>query len=592
MDLVRRGNLFKFMVENPDFFRHEQNVVQLFAKVCEGVHYMHKRDMVHRDIKPENILIDQDLEPKLCDFGWTTKLMKNEARQTFCGTFDYMAPEILESKNYNSAVDVWSSGIILFELLHGYSPYKSKNAYEIFLNISTKPLVFKDGLNPKIKDLICNMLDRNPSKRPTMLEVLRVLAKDFGSQFDDQLTAELDNTKRRSEVIRRTHADRLLDSKELQRQAVQVDKAKLIKAGLADLVMAKGINGKAGKKSASVSKVFEISRRSMISQLNVGDRTGLDNPLDFSQRSEVLKRKLGVNPLDCQNALRNKYCSVIQTDLSDRPRPEHRLAIELYKNNPRLFPKNPVVASKSILDLRGSIIVNGERKQRSGISKSSDCFRKPNNGDFDRQFNGSKVGQVNMNSQKTLKLEQIRKRIDFTNKNKEYFKSTEQDYFSVHSRGSVAVNLRSCVLGNGTAKQQRTNFKKKKLAEPSAKFVKTEADMTKEKETIMSALFKVKPKLTAQVGSKMTATPNPPLQKTPLVRRTTCAEPPRPDRSFKESFRANVVPKHADQQVSSLHSGAIRAQNSHFKKKGHVTNVVVSNGIEMSRMALDNSEKI
>ena len=142
MDLIPNGNLFKFFVENQEFFKIEKNVIELFSKICEGVHHIHKRDMIHRDLKPENILIDDDLEPKLCDFGWATILSGNEERKTFCGTFDYMAPEILDSRKYTSSVDIWSLGIILYELFHGVSPYKSKNAYEIFMNIKKKTFNF------------------------------------------------------------------------------------------------------------------------------------------------------------------------------------------------------------------------------------------------------------------------------------------------------------------------------------------------------------------------------------------------------------------------------------------------------------------
>ena len=68
--------------------------MNIFISVCESVQFMHDNKMIHRDIKPENILLDKNLEPKLCDFGWSIELKKNEKRQTFCGTYEYMSPEV------------------------------------------------------------------------------------------------------------------------------------------------------------------------------------------------------------------------------------------------------------------------------------------------------------------------------------------------------------------------------------------------------------------------------------------------------------------------------------------------------------------
>lgn len=184
LEFVERGNLYKFFLENKDFFNDQMKVISLFAGICEGINYIHKRNMIHRDIKPENVLIDNNFEPKLCDFGWATKIVRNEARTTFCGTFDYMAPEVFESLKYNSAVDIWSLGVLLFELFHGYSPYKGKNAFEIFNNIKTKELVFKEDLDPRIQRLIRSMLQKNPLQRPKILDVIKTLHQEFGVQID------------------------------------------------------------------------------------------------------------------------------------------------------------------------------------------------------------------------------------------------------------------------------------------------------------------------------------------------------------------------------------------------------------------------
>ena len=86
--------------------------------------YLHKKDIIHRDLKPENLLLDKNGNIKLCDFGWSTEFSGN--RTTFCGTLDYMSPEILRYEQHDKSIDIWSVGILLFELIHGFAPFSKK----------------------------------------------------------------------------------------------------------------------------------------------------------------------------------------------------------------------------------------------------------------------------------------------------------------------------------------------------------------------------------------------------------------------------------------------------------------------------------
>ena len=86
--------------------------------------YCQERNVIHRDIKPENILIHdiERMHVKLCDFGWSTHTI-DEQRTTFCGTTDYVAPELVYSEPYDEKVDLWAVGILTFELLLGHAPF-------------------------------------------------------------------------------------------------------------------------------------------------------------------------------------------------------------------------------------------------------------------------------------------------------------------------------------------------------------------------------------------------------------------------------------------------------------------------------------
>lgn len=110
--------------------------------------------------------------PKICDFGWATKIGKSEKRGTFCGTFEYMAPEIYESEKYDENVDIWSLGILLYELFHGISPFGKKNAFKIYKNIVNDTLSFKEGIDENAKHLILILLDKDPQKRPKIRQIL------------------------------------------------------------------------------------------------------------------------------------------------------------------------------------------------------------------------------------------------------------------------------------------------------------------------------------------------------------------------------------------------------------------------------------
>ena len=98
-------------------------------------------------MKPENILLDDKLNAKICDFGWSVKVKKNEVRNTFCGTYEYMAPEIYETEDYNESVDIWGLGILLYEMIHGKSPFAGKSAFKIFRNIVENKIEFKEDID-------------------------------------------------------------------------------------------------------------------------------------------------------------------------------------------------------------------------------------------------------------------------------------------------------------------------------------------------------------------------------------------------------------------------------------------------------------
>ena len=99
--------------------------MRFFYQTCLAVRYLHEQHIIHRDIKPENLLLDENFNIKLCDFGWSCKAMEFDIRTSICGTYEYMSPEIVVDQKHGFKVDIWCLGIMLYEFLHGFFIRKS-----------------------------------------------------------------------------------------------------------------------------------------------------------------------------------------------------------------------------------------------------------------------------------------------------------------------------------------------------------------------------------------------------------------------------------------------------------------------------------
>lgn len=108
---------------------------------------MHEKSIAHRDIKPENIVISSEGVAKLCDFGWAA--LVETSRKTYCGTFDYAPPEILERKSYDTSVDIWCIGVLTYELLTGRVPFEGEQRNVVMEKIVNVKLLPYSGRQEK-----------------------------------------------------------------------------------------------------------------------------------------------------------------------------------------------------------------------------------------------------------------------------------------------------------------------------------------------------------------------------------------------------------------------------------------------------------
>ncbi|PNP48100.1 hypothetical protein TGAMA5MH_00757 [Trichoderma gamsii] len=138
------------------------------AELLCALECLHGFNVVYRDLKPENILLDYQGHIALCDFGLCKLEMKDEdSTNTFVGTPEYLAPELLKGEGYGKTVDWWTLGVLLYEMLTGLPPFYDENTNEMYRKILTAPLNFPgyDVVPPAARDLLTKLLDRDPTKR-------------------------------------------------------------------------------------------------------------------------------------------------------------------------------------------------------------------------------------------------------------------------------------------------------------------------------------------------------------------------------------------------------------------------------------------
>ncbi|KAF6224853.1 hypothetical protein HO133_010047 [Letharia lupina] len=163
---VNGGELFHHLQREQRF---DVNRARFYtAELLCALECLHGFNVVYRDLKPENILLDYSGHIALCDFGLCKMDMKDEDRtNTFCGTPEYLAPELLLGQGYDKSVDWWTLGVLLYEMLTGLPPYYDENTNEMYRKILSEPLHFP---GPEIvplpaKDLLMQLLDRRPEQR-------------------------------------------------------------------------------------------------------------------------------------------------------------------------------------------------------------------------------------------------------------------------------------------------------------------------------------------------------------------------------------------------------------------------------------------
>jgi len=165
LDYINGGELFFHLQKEKRFA--EERVKFYAAEILLALEHLHANGIIYRDLKPENILITSEGHICLTDFGLCKTGIESEQDRTttFCGTPEYLAPEVLKGKGYGKAVDWWSFGSLIYEMLTGLPPFYSQDVQEMYRKIMTDKLRFPTGMSEDAKVFIEALLQRDLSVR-------------------------------------------------------------------------------------------------------------------------------------------------------------------------------------------------------------------------------------------------------------------------------------------------------------------------------------------------------------------------------------------------------------------------------------------
>jgi fused-like protein len=166
-----QGELFDILQDDQRL--PESTVQQIAKQLVKALHYLHSNRIIHRDMKPQNVLIGSNGRIKLCDFGFARAMSANTVVLTSIkGTPLYMSPELVKEQPYDGTSDLWSLGVILYELFVGQPPFYTNSIYSLINHIVKDPVKYPADMSRDFKSFLHGLLQKNPSKRLTWPDLL------------------------------------------------------------------------------------------------------------------------------------------------------------------------------------------------------------------------------------------------------------------------------------------------------------------------------------------------------------------------------------------------------------------------------------
>lgn len=306
IEYAEGGDLFSLL---PMLKRMEpKKMFNIFFNILKALSHLHSKNIVHRDIKPENILIATKLIPKLADFGTSgeQKIIAN----TFCGTYEYMAPEIYLRQKHTDKVDVWAIGVLLYEMTHQKTPFLNNTLDQIKEKTMARSITFKQGINPLVVDFIYKALNFDPLQRPSIDELMMhpifsILKSDSRVSIDGERksTKEKEYTSKKNASVSITRLDKLKTHSKLVKNSVLKTALPASQQNLSvfQINLKKVVQEKQSKKQKS--KKFVKSNKKICSLNNLDLMANYKNMKTASKKSILRKMK------DLNSKLQKKYNS-------------------------------------------------------------------------------------------------------------------------------------------------------------------------------------------------------------------------------------------------------------------------------------------
>ena len=169
LEYAAGGELYGHLKEAGRF--DERRAAGYVSQMIRAMKYLHSLDIIHRDLKPENILLCKNDVVKLSDFGWSVHTTRT--RKTFCGTIDYICPEIISQTPYDCRLDLWTIGVLTFELNSGRAPFESEDRKMTAKKIKRLEYEMPEYFSDDLADFIRRLLVLDPESRMTEEEALQ-----------------------------------------------------------------------------------------------------------------------------------------------------------------------------------------------------------------------------------------------------------------------------------------------------------------------------------------------------------------------------------------------------------------------------------
>lgn len=163
LPLYNGGELFTILKKQRRF--SEDRTKFYAAEIALGLGHLHSNGIIYRDLKPENLLLDKDGHIGLTDFGLSKRVSVGDSSYTFCGTPEYLAPEIIADLGHDKEVDWWSYGVLVYEMIAGRPAFYASNHQKMYELITRGKLVFTSSFSDECKDFVTKLLQRDPTKR-------------------------------------------------------------------------------------------------------------------------------------------------------------------------------------------------------------------------------------------------------------------------------------------------------------------------------------------------------------------------------------------------------------------------------------------